>query len=521
MSQSQILLGYSIPEGKEVYIPLAHTAVTGMTQQSGKTTTLEAMVNRSGRTAITFITKRGEAVFSEGRRIRPYFRDRADWQFVTSIIDATLQEKNKFLRPWIMKICQHTKTLAEVQRQVRAQLVKAKGINEGVYTQLDEYLNLIVPEIQRARLAPSLDLAVNQLNVMDISEFATPMQMLFVQSALDHINQFDSSVIVVIPEAWEFIPEGKGSPVKQSAITLVRKGASLHNFIWPDSQDLAGVDKTILRGCTTWIIGVQREANEIKRTLENIPAGVAKPTAEQIATLEKGQFFACWEKHVVKTYVMPVWMRAGEAILVAQLTVRPTQKPTPKKESEDPMWKERAEKAEAEASELRLRMRVLEERLEMLTRSQPSALTSEKPREQMAQAAGVPTSKAAGVPEWAHDFEAMYGTIRDRLLEDAPAILQIALEQPAIEVSVKRNVIQTDGSTLRGRIALLIVDGYFDEPVGGTKVWKELQRRGFNGANNTGRELDGLSELGFLTHEAGEGYKVVSGMKKNIKAVEA
>jgi len=248
-SKSETLLGFEIGSAIPVNIPHAHMAVTGMTQQSGKTTTLEALVHRSGLRAVTFVTKRGEGSFADGRRIQPYFRDRADWQFVTGILDATLQEKNKFLRPWIMKICRMTRTLKEVQNEVRQALKTAKGINEGVYTQLNEYLELIVPEIARARLSPTLDIGPG-LNVMDVSDYATPMQMLFVQSALDWINEKERDVIVVIPEAWEFIPEGKGSPVKQSAVTLVRKGAAIGNFIWVDSQDMAGVDKTILRGCT-------------------------------------------------------------------------------------------------------------------------------------------------------------------------------------------------------------------------------------------------------------------------------
>jgi hypothetical protein len=47
----------------------------------------------------------------------------------------------------------HDATLADVQREVRKALETAKGINEGVYTQLDAYLDLIVPEIERRDLA--------------------------------------------------------------------------------------------------------------------------------------------------------------------------------------------------------------------------------------------------------------------------------------------------------------------------------------------------------------------------------
>jgi hypothetical protein len=313
----KVHLGFEIGTSNAVEIPIAHMAVVGQTQSAGKTTTLEALVGRSGATALTFITKRGESSFASGRRITPYFRDRADWQFVTSIIDATLQEKNKFLRPWIMKICRNTRSLAEVQTEIRKALKKSHGISEGVYTQLDAYLDLIVPEIERADLAETLDLAVG-INVMDVSSFATPMQMLFVQSALDWINERCSDTIVVIPEAWEFVPEGKGSPVKASAVTLVRKGAGIHNFIWVDSQDMAGVDKTILRGCTVWLIGVQREANEIKRNLLNIPAGIQRPKPNEVAMLERGQFFACFGRHIIKVYVQPKWMTDIDARAIAE-----------------------------------------------------------------------------------------------------------------------------------------------------------------------------------------------------------
>src|SRR3972149_5067341 len=67
-----IHLGYEVGSGREVQIPVRHLAVTGQTQESGKTTTLEALVRRSGLRAIAFVTKRGEGSFGEGRRIQPY-----------------------------------------------------------------------------------------------------------------------------------------------------------------------------------------------------------------------------------------------------------------------------------------------------------------------------------------------------------------------------------------------------------------------------------------------------------------
>jgi hypothetical protein len=54
MPKKTILLGFEAGTGAEVKIPFHHTIVTGTTQLSGKTTTLEALVSRSGARAIAF-----------------------------------------------------------------------------------------------------------------------------------------------------------------------------------------------------------------------------------------------------------------------------------------------------------------------------------------------------------------------------------------------------------------------------------------------------------------------------------
>ena len=97
----------------------------------------------------------------------------------------------------------------------------------------------------------------------------------------------------------------------------MRKGAALGNFVWIDSQDMAGVAKVLLRAATVWLIGVQREANELKRNLANIPADIRKPKPADIARLGKGQFFACWKDRTVKVYVQPAWLDETRARAVA------------------------------------------------------------------------------------------------------------------------------------------------------------------------------------------------------------
>lgn len=518
VANSSIVLGAEVGTGEVVTIQPQHMAVTGQTQQSGKTTTLEALATRSGSTALTFITKRGEGSFASGHRVQPYFRDRADWQFVDQLLEAQLHEKNKFLRQWIIKLCDDTKTLADVQRKIRARLPKAKGLTEGVYIQLDAYLELIVPEIERADLAPTLALKRAAVNVMDVSGFTTPMQMLFVQSAIDWVNEHYRDIIVVVPEAWEFIPEGKGSPVKQSAVVLVRKGAALGNYIWVDSQDMAGVDKTILRGCTTWLIGVQREANEIKRTIANIPASIKRPNAADIALLERGQFFACFGRHCIKTYVQPAWLPLSAAINVAR-GGGPTPEPPPRPvvQKEDSVTPERAAELEREnknlKDEARRQKREIDElraRLDRLATTVPAPSPSERPPNEAQVAASQTTFSIPTA-----DVDALLAEFKRRAAED-PGILSLLRSVPTIEVAVKRHKVELDDKTPLGKVAALVAGGFFDSITTGYAAYAELTRIGKGTSKpNVYNACDKLASMGFLTKEA-DGFKSVAGMKVNI-----
>ena len=71
----KVHLGYIVGSGEPLSVPLRNTTVTGQTQDAGKTTLMEGLIVRSGKRAITFVTKRGERGFQspDTMRIPPYF----------------------------------------------------------------------------------------------------------------------------------------------------------------------------------------------------------------------------------------------------------------------------------------------------------------------------------------------------------------------------------------------------------------------------------------------------------------
>jgi hypothetical protein len=540
MTPRMIPLGFEVGTGDAVAVPLKHLAITGQTQEAGKTTTLEALIARAGVQAVTFVTKRGEGAFTAARRIDPYFREQADWQFVAAILEASRGEKLKFERAWIIRASRGARTLADVHRNVKRALEKATGLSGDVYLTLDAYLDVVVPQIAAVRWAPTLTLHPG-VNAVDLTALTVEMQHLVIKSTLDWVLAHAHDTVVVVPEAWKFIPQGRGTPVKLAAETYIRQAAAMGNYLWLDSQDLGGIDKTILRSVAVWLLGVQREANEITRTLSNIPAGVAKPKPAGLALLELGQFVACWGKHTIRTYVQPAWLDAAGArqIALGHVAVDEVRQyvgpglPT----QEDDVTHAEAEHLRAENARLREEVQALHVRLDQEgdTREAPTRSTAATVRARHPGAVREPHADrtrddapasalrdrpaATGASDGALD-DALYDAIKARLLDDAPVILAIAIQRPELEITIQRPRLTFDPHTMKWRLVWLLHQQFFEtEPKSCSQIRAALKRTGPDANTaNIGRAMDELVKAGVFTDE-GSGYRSVPGI--NVRTLES
>ena len=330
-NQKEIKLGYEIGTGEPVTIKLSHVIATGITQLSGKTTTQEGLIKRSHRHAIVFKTKVGESGFSEGTIIPPYFKERSDWQYVSSLLEATLKERLKFERAWIINICKNANSLLEVKANIDRKLAEGKlnQLSHNVYTTLQAYFELVLPQLQYANFSRTLTLQ-NGINIMDLERFSEEIQSLVIRSVLEIVlNEFHDT-IVVMPEAWKFLPQGRGNPCKYVAEAFIRQGATNGNFLWIDSQDMAGVDKTPLKQVSTWILGLQQERNEVEHTLDQIPLPTKqKPKAEEIMRLKIGHFILATPEGTKKVYVQPAWLdgKTAQDVAMGKIPVEEIKKP--------------------------------------------------------------------------------------------------------------------------------------------------------------------------------------------------
>ena len=220
-----------------------------------------------------------------------------------------------------MKATQGTKTLREVLENVQMLRSEAtKQLPENVYTALEEYLKIVVPQIEKFRFSKTLQI-IDGINVMDLTEMTLELQGLVIQSTMEYVLTNLHETILIVPEAWEHIPQGRNTPVKLYAETFIRKGAAIGNYLFIDSQDIAGIDKMPLRQCNNWILGRQREGHEVERVREQI--GRTKIDAEEIRSLPLGHFIAILGDDIKKVYVLPAGVpsKIGRRVAMGEMTV--------------------------------------------------------------------------------------------------------------------------------------------------------------------------------------------------------
>jgi hypothetical protein len=371
---SEILLGYEVPTGDPVRITVHHTAIFGMTQH-GKTTALEALITRSRLKAIAFTVKRGEGGFHDFNQVVPYYKPRSDWQYVEGLLNVALREKvqyQPFMRWAILQVTKkHPANLREVLNRSR-ECETTYPRRKEVFEQLSAYLEIVVPELEKQVFATTLELQ-DGVNVMDLVGMSLEVQQIVIASTIEFVFKNLDHVIVIIPEAWESLPQAKMTPIKWIAEEFVRKGAVLQNFLWLDSQDIGGIDKTPLRQCDNWIMGRMKEAHEVERIIKTLLG--AKIHAEEIQTLPLGTFYSASGNTVRKVYVLPANVPENMGIEVAKGqrspdTVREFLKGIGINGSDDEMFREKYEESEKRVRELQEKLKEKENEVALIREQQ-------------------------------------------------------------------------------------------------------------------------------------------------------
>jgi len=539
---SEILLGFEVTDPyKAAYLPLHHTGFTGMTQKAGKTTGIEAVAMRSGRQAITFRTKRGEVGFeTTGTLIEPFFLERSDWQYVESLIEATMRENQRFNRSWIIRACEGTRDdLNKVWENIKEAKKTARGLALSVYTNLDAYFKLVIPQIRKYKFSKTLDLAETGVSVMNLIGMSREVQALVIRSAIDHVLQHLENVIVVIPEAWKFIGVVH-TPVTYGAEQLIREGASVGNYLFIDSQDISGINSRIRGQIDNWILGRQKYEHEIDRTLKAIPIK-NKPSKEEVQTLRLGHFFAACDVWVKKIYFLPwgiseeIGIEVAKGIRTPQSVKKILEERRKKlREDDDWMYKEKFEEEKRKRLEVekeftrqvervsdlkaKEKLKTFKDRIIELTEQKIDVEKLQKHNEFL-------EAKFAGLTERCKTMEAeleLYNELRRvfrRMIPqpagtpgfepgpDVPSEVSVTLEQPVLNVKATRKTVSLTDENLTGKIALIYANGELpaDKWFTVTHVTQAFISHGWNKDPRTSKMLDKFCQWNFFEkHYAGK-----------------
>lgn len=135
----------------------------------------------------------------------------------------------------------------------------------------------------------------------------------------------------------------------------------------------------------------------------------------------------------------------------------------------------------------------------------------------------VPAGAVAGGKAITLDEEALYRRFKARFIDDArtdPILLQLIAAQPEIVVGIEHRTVELDGSTLKGRLAILAARGFFKDGKSQADTNRELGRTGAQA--HTGRLSEAFSALvieGIFTRED-SGFRLAPGVKVTEKALQ-
>lgn len=311
-----IRIGFEKGTGKPVDIGVHHTVFSGITR-SGKSETVHACISRvEGLRFLIFDVKRPRDYAGIGVDVPIYVEEKTDPLMLKRLLESQSHLRLKFEFPELIKVCKRRDTYQSILNEINQNLEKKiHPIKESKLLVLQHLLNRLVRELEKTPIVDRLELK-GDVNVMNLSEVSVELQQLAVYSALKWVLEKERGLVVVLDEAHRFVPQAGSNASKEMVTRYIKEGGAKGLWLWIVDQTITGVDKQVLKQCWIWVLGKQRELNEAKRTLDQIPfkTGLRE---KDIMRLGVGHFVVCTDQFAKVTYVQPSWLPEDVAVKVA------------------------------------------------------------------------------------------------------------------------------------------------------------------------------------------------------------
>jgi len=267
---------FSVPSGEPVEIEPFHYAIVGQTQFSGKTTLIKRLAtwaeNRDFRILIFDTKETVEDYQGFGREVPVCLRETSDSFVLIGLLESMFRRRLTPYYATLSRITEGARGFQDIISRAREMETRTKSswLRDACRV-LYDLLGRLQSETSKVKTVPTLQLQKG-INRMVINDFSLEAQQLIVKNAFeDALRKYKEKLILVLDEAFKFIPQGYSSPATRAVMQVITQGAKTGLYTWISTQFLAVTDKDPLKACAIKFLGTQDHITEVKHTLNLIP----------------------------------------------------------------------------------------------------------------------------------------------------------------------------------------------------------------------------------------------------------
>jgi len=521
---------FSVPSGEPVTLEPFHYAIIGQTQFSGKSTLIKRLsdwVAAQGYMVLVFDTKETEADYAGfGEEVPVCLRETTDSFVLIGLLESMFRRRLTPYYATLSRLTEAAKGFDDIiarakELEARTKSSWLKDACRVLYDLLERLRN----ETAKVETVPQLKLYPG-INRMPINDFSLEAQQLIVKNAFeDALTIYKRKLVLVIDEAFKFIPQGYSSAATRAIMNLMTQGAKTGLFGWISTQFLAVTDKDPLKACAVKFLGTQDHITEVRHTLDLIPEARGKFSADDIMKLKLGHWVLVRKRppFVGVVYALPVGVPEKVGVEVAQGIRTPEHVRDsflrPKMEVDEDLWKEKYLDLEK-----RFEKRVEEERQKAFREALQKVDEIKKQwnvEEYQQTIAKLKDDKATleaelkkleplkAFQEALVKFLGEIRSLRSPGLEpgtSGPSEMHVVTQQPALTVEVQRKALTLTDQDLAGKIATVYANNELpaDKWFTVTDVTQAFTSHGWKKDPRTSKVLDEFCQWGFFEkHHAG------------------
>jgi len=304
---------FESPTGKPIEVEPFHYCIVGQTQFSGKSTLVMRLAEwaaADGYKVLIFDSKETEADYSGfGREVPVCLRETTDSFVLIGLLESMFRRRLTPYYATLTRLTEGAKGFDDIITRAKELEARSKsGWLRDTCRVLYDLLGRLKEETSKVRTIPQLQLE-SGINRMVINDFSLEGQQLIVKNAFeDALRIYKRNLIVIVDEAFKFLPQGYSSAATRAIMNLMTQGAKTNLFGWISTQFLALTDKDPLKACAVKFLGTQDHVTEVKHTLDLIPEAKGKLTKDNVMKLKLGHWVLVRKRppYVGIVYSLPV-----------------------------------------------------------------------------------------------------------------------------------------------------------------------------------------------------------------------